>query len=122
MPALSDRHMHWLRHAYDELRPELHAQGLNSEQCLQVAAACLSAAAQHHNTWGDPRQFLFNPESGRLGVQHDNLRLHTFPLDQALNTPTQASLSEAHEAFQERSMSDQSLQHSLMATEIGRHR
>jgi len=92
MPILSEQHMHWLRQAYVDLAPGLKAQGLDPDRSLQVAAACLHTAARHESHWGAPRQFLLSNDGSTVGVQHDNLRLETFPLKQALDTPTIESL------------------------------
>lgn len=98
MPLLSEQHMNWLRQAYVELAPALKAQGLDPDRSLQVAATCLNTAVQHQARWGAPLQFLLSNDGSTVGVQHDNLRLETFPLKQALDTPTLESLKAVEQA------------------------
>lgn len=100
MPPLSEQHMHWLRQAYVELAPALKAQGLDPDRSLQVAAACLHTAARHEARWGAPRQFLLSNDGCTVGVQHENLRLETFPLEQALDTPAIESLRATEQMMQ----------------------
>lgn len=122
MPLLSEQHMHWLRQAYVELAPALKAQGLDPDRSLQVAAACLHTAARHEARWGAPRQFLLSNDGCTVGVQHENLRLETFPLEQALDTPAIASLRAAEQllqAKQERPPAEVNREHSRSATTPG---
>ncbi|MBA4264580.1 MAG: hypothetical protein C0453_05820 [Comamonadaceae bacterium] len=100
MPLLSEQHMNWLRQAYVELAPGLKAQGLDPDRSLQVAASCLYTAARHEARWGAPRQFLLSTDGSTVGVQHENLRLETFPLEQALNTPALESLRATEQMMQ----------------------
>lgn len=102
MPLLSEQHMSWLRQAYVDLAPALKAQGLDPDRSLQVAASCLYTAASHEPHWGAPRQFLLSSDGGTVGVQHENLRLETFPLIQALNTPAIESLRATEQMMQTR--------------------
>jgi hypothetical protein len=98
MPLLSEQHMNWLRQAYVELGPALKAQGLDPDRSLQVAASCLKTAVQHQARWGAPLQFLLSSDGTTVGVQHENLRLETFPLKKALDTPTLESLKAVEQA------------------------
>jgi len=100
MPLLSEQHMNWLRQAYVELAPGLKAQGLDPDRSLQVAASCLHMAVRHEARWGAPRQFLLSSDGGTVGVQHENLRLETFPLKQALDTPAIESLRATEQMVQ----------------------
>lgn len=101
MPLLSEQHMNWLRQAYVELAPALKAQGLDPDRSLQVAASCLYTAARHEARWGAPRQFLLSADGCTVGVQHENLRLETFSLKQALDTPAIESLRATEQMMQE---------------------
>lgn len=122
MPLLSEQHMNWLRQAYVELAPALKVQGLNPDRSLQVAAACLHTAARHEARWGAPRQFLLSNDGCTVGVQHENLRLETFPLEQALDTPAIASLRATEQllqAKQEMPPAEVNREHSRSATTPG---
>lgn len=98
-PRISERTKAQLRQAFTELAPGLKARGLESEQCLQVSAACVARAAEHPD-WGDPQRYLLGKGGDRVAVQHVNGRFDEVRVNEALQSSTTAHLDRV-EALQQ---------------------
>lgn len=98
-PRMSERTKAQLRQAFTELAPGLKGRGLESEQCLQVSAACVAKAAEHPD-WGDPQRFLLGKGGDRVAVQHTNGRFDEVRVNEALQRSTTAHLDRV-EALQQ---------------------
>ena len=83
-----------LRQCCTELLPGLKARGLDSQQCLQVSAACVAKAAEHPD-WGDPKRYLLSKDGEQVAVQHQNGRFDELRVDQALQHSANAHLDRA---------------------------
>lgn len=93
-PRISEPTKAQLRQAYAELAPGLKARGLDSEQCLQVSAACVAKAAEHPD-WGDPQRYLLGKNGDQVAVQHQNGRFDEVRVNEALRNSTTAHLDQA---------------------------
>lgn len=93
-PRLSEQTKALLRQSYTELAPGLKARGLDSEQCLQVSAACVAKAAEHPH-WGDPKRYLLSKDGEQVAVQHRNGRFDEVRVDEALQHSATTHLDRA---------------------------
>lgn len=93
-PRMSEQTKAQLRQSYTELAPGLKARGLDSEQCLQVSAACMAKAAEHPD-WGDPKRYLLGRNGEQVAVQHQNGRFDEVRVDEALQSSTNTHLDRA---------------------------
>ncbi len=93
-PRLSEQTRAQLRQSYIELAPGLKSRGMDSEQCLQVSAACVAKAAEHPD-WGDPKRHLLSKDGERVAVQHQNGRFDEVRVNEALQSSTSAHLDRA---------------------------
>lgn len=93
-PRLSEQTKAQIRQSYTELAPGLKAHGLDSEQCLQVSAACVAKAAEHPH-WGDPKRYLLSKDGQHVAVQHHNGRFDEVKVHEALQSSTGAHLDRA---------------------------
>jgi Uncharacterized alpha/beta hydrolase domain (DUF2235) len=93
-PRMSEETKAQLRQSYIELAPGLKARGLDSDQCLQVSAACVAKAAEHPH-WGDPKHYLLSKDGEQVAVQHQNGRFDEVRVDEALQSSTTVHLDRA---------------------------
>jgi hypothetical protein len=93
-PLMSEQTRAQLRQSYTELAPGLKARGLDSEQCLQVSAACVAKAAEHPD-WGDPKRYLLSKNGEQVAVQHQYGRFDEVRVNEALQSSTTAHLDRA---------------------------
>jgi hypothetical protein len=93
-PRMSEQTKAQLRQSYTELAPGLKARGLDSEQCLQVSAACVAKAAEHPD-WGDAKRYLLGRNGEQVAVQHQNGRFDEVRVDEALQSSTNTHLDRA---------------------------
>lgn len=99
---LSEQMKAHLRQSFTELSPGLKSRGLDSQQCLQVSAACVAKAAEHPD-WGDPRRYLLSKDGEKVAVQHQNGRFDELRVDHALQHSANAHLDRAQALEQSRS-------------------
>jgi hypothetical protein len=93
-PRLSEQTKAQIRQSYTELAPGLKARGLDSEQCLQVSAACVAKAAEHPD-WGDPKRYRLSKDGEQVAVQHHNGRFDEVKVNEALQSSAAVHLDRA---------------------------